>query len=188
MNAFVAPARGLGRSMMGKLASSLFLTLVRAPIPARGAPFTIHRHIIVASTAMRSATPRFMEMAGGADKTFSSHPAGIAGRVKRVRLPAIEGLRGKGVLPSTRLRRFARFPCTRAWTQSGPHRGAEQASACQVITGKISDVEVPRSELSCSTLPPICRAKAAMSFNPEPVGFGPVIPRPLSDTVKRPSP
>ena len=108
----VAPARGPGRSMMRKLASSLVLTLVvpdrvRAPKPARGAPFTIHRHTIVASTATRSATPRFMGMADGADKTFSSHPAGIAGRARRVRLPAIEGLRGKGVLPSTRLRRFA---------------------------------------------------------------------------------
>jgi hypothetical protein len=54
-----------------------------------------------------------MEMAGGADKTFSSHPAGIAGRVKRVRLPAIEGLRGKGVLPAAPLRQFAQ--CL-AWT------------------------------------------------------------------------
>ena len=78
---------------------------VRAPRPARGAPFTIHRHIIVASIAMRSATPRFMEMAGGAGKTFSSLPAGIADRVKRVRLPAIEDLlRGKGSVRSTRLR------------------------------------------------------------------------------------
>jgi hypothetical protein len=55
---------------MGKLASSLFLTLVRAPIPARGAPFTIHRHTIVEPSA------------------------GIAGRARRVRLPAIEGFRG----------------------------------------------------------------------------------------------
>ena len=36
--------------------------------------------------------------------------------------------------------------------------------------------------------PPICRASAAMSFDPDPFGFGSVIPRPLSDTVKRPSP
>ena len=84
---------------MGKLASSLFLTLswpdrVRAPMPARGAPFTIYRHTIVASTTTRSATPRSMGTAGGADPTFSSRPAGIAGRARRVRLPAIEGLRG----------------------------------------------------------------------------------------------
>ena len=56
---------------------------------------------------MRSATPRFMGTAGGADKTFSSHPAGIAGRARRVRLPAIEGLRGKGVLPATGHSTFA---------------------------------------------------------------------------------
>ena len=71
---------------------------VRAPRPARGAPFTIHRHTIAASTATRSATPRFMGTADGADRTFSSQPALIADRGRRVHLPAIEGLRGKGVL------------------------------------------------------------------------------------------
>jgi hypothetical protein len=39
-----------------------------------------------------------METADGADKTFSSHLAGTADRGRRVRLPAIEGFRGKGVL------------------------------------------------------------------------------------------
>ena len=80
---------------------------VRAPTPARGAPFTIYRRTIVASTTMRSATPRFMGTAGGADPTFSSHPAGIVGRARRVRLPAIEGLRGKGVLPASGHSTFA---------------------------------------------------------------------------------
>jgi hypothetical protein len=41
-----------------------------------------------------------MGTAGGADPTFLSHPAGIAGRERRVRLPAIEGLRGKQALPA----------------------------------------------------------------------------------------
>src|SRR6478672_7841417 len=59
-------------------------------MPVRGAPFTIHRHTIAASTATRSATPPFMGTADGADKTFSSHPAEIADRARRVRLPAIE--------------------------------------------------------------------------------------------------
>src|SRR6478672_3855314 len=61
---------------------------VRAPRPARGAPFTIHRHTIADSTA----TPRFMGTADGADRTFSSQPAGIADRARRVRLPAIDAL------------------------------------------------------------------------------------------------
>jgi hypothetical protein len=39
-----------------------------------------------------------METVDGADKTFSSHLAGTADRGRRVRLPAIEGSRGKGVL------------------------------------------------------------------------------------------
>jgi hypothetical protein len=122
-----------------------------------------------------------METADGADKTFSSHLAGTADRARRVRLPAIEGFRGKGVLPAGSASALRASPC-------GSIAAPSWLSACQVITGKISDVVVPRSELSCSTLPPICRARAAMSFNPDPVGFGPVIPRPLSDTVKRPSP
>ena len=67
---------------------------VPVPRPARGAPFTIHRHTIAASTATRSATPPFMGTADGADKTFSSHPAEIADRARRVRLPAIEALAG----------------------------------------------------------------------------------------------
>jgi hypothetical protein len=71
---------------------------VPAPKPAHGAPFTIHPHTIVASTTTRSATPRFMGTADGAGRTFSSHPALIADRGRRVRVPAIEGLRGKGVL------------------------------------------------------------------------------------------
>jgi hypothetical protein len=54
-----------------------------------------------------------METADGADKTFSSHLAGTADRARRVRLPAIEGLRGKGVLPAAPLRQFAQ--CL-AWT------------------------------------------------------------------------
>ena len=62
---------------------------VPVPRPARGAPFTTHRHTIAASTATRSATPPFMGTADGADKTFSSHPAEIADRARRVRLPAI---------------------------------------------------------------------------------------------------
>jgi hypothetical protein len=65
---------------------------VRAPRPARGAPSTIHRHTIAASTATRSATPPSMGTADGADKTFSSHPAGIADRARRVRPPAIDAL------------------------------------------------------------------------------------------------
>jgi len=48
-----------------------------------------------------------MGTAGGADPTFSSHPAGIVGRARRVRLPAIEGLRGKGVLPASGHSTFA---------------------------------------------------------------------------------
>ena len=67
---------------------------VPVPRPARGAPFTTHRHTIAASTATRSATPPFMGTADGADKTFSSHPAEIADRARRVRLPAIEALAG----------------------------------------------------------------------------------------------
>jgi hypothetical protein len=71
---------------------------VTVPTPAPGAPFTIHRRTIVVSTATHSATPRFMGTAGGADPTFSSHPAGINGRAGRVPLPAIEGWRAKRVL------------------------------------------------------------------------------------------
>ena len=66
---------------------------VLVPRPARGAPFTIYRHTIVASIATRSATPPFMGTADGAGKTFSSLPAGIADRARRVRLPAIEASR-----------------------------------------------------------------------------------------------
>ncbi len=75
---------------------------VRAPRPARGAPSTIHRHTIAASTATRSATPPSMGTADGADKTFSSHPGGIADRARRVRLPAIDAFAG-----ANRLSRFA---------------------------------------------------------------------------------
>jgi hypothetical protein len=37
-------------------------------------------------------------------------------------------------------------------------------------------------------VPPICRASAAISFNPDPVESSFLMPRPLSATVKRPSP
>ena len=122
---------------------------VRAPTPARGAPFTIYRRTIVASTTMRSATPRFMGTAGGADPTFSSHPAGIVGRARRVRLPAIEGLRGKGVLPASGHSTFAH--CRGYGEAALPELGVATTGRlplCHVITGKISDVVVPRSELS----------------------------------------
>ena len=83
---------------MRKLACGLVLAFAVAgsgtSAQARGAPFTTHRHTIAASTATRSATPPFMGTADGADKTFSSHPAEIADRARRVRLPAIEALAG----------------------------------------------------------------------------------------------
>ena len=112
---------------MGKLASGLFLTLIMVgsstgAMPARGAPFTIHRHTIAASTATRSATPPFMRTGDGADKTFSSHPAEIADRARRVRLPAIESLPPTGC--DTRRRKLG-YPL-----------GHD-------ITGNISDVVVP---------------------------------------------
>ena len=96
-------ARSSGRSICVNWHAALSLhsswsDRVPAPRPAHGAPFTIHPHTIVASTTTRSATPRFMGTADGAGRTFSSHPALIADRGRRVHLPAIEGLRGMGVL------------------------------------------------------------------------------------------
>jgi hypothetical protein len=56
-----------------------------------------------------------------------------------------------------------------------------------VIKGNLSDVVVPDSELSCSTVPPICLAREAINFNPDPFSLGLRMPSPLSDTVKRAS-
>jgi hypothetical protein len=103
----VAPARGRGRSIevqgenicvnwhAASSSHSSWSDRARAPRPARGAPFTIHRHTTVASTATRSATLRFTGMAGGAGQTSSSHPAGIAVPARRVRPPDIESLWGR---------------------------------------------------------------------------------------------
>ena len=130
-------------------------------------------------------TRRFTGSAGGAGQTSSSRPAGIAEPARRVRLPDIEALcAATELLPPTgcghfRIALHSRRPAS-------PRRAG--CPPCHAITGKISDVVVPRSELSCCTLPPICRASAAISFNPDPCGFACAIPRPLSDTVKRPSP
>jgi hypothetical protein len=95
-----------------------------------------------------SATPRFMGTGDGAGPTFSSHPAGIADRARRVRLPAIEGLRGKRVLPAIWPQPFRALP--RIGEPALPEFGvaASRLPLRHVITGKISDVVVPRSELS----------------------------------------
>ena len=87
---------------MRKLACGLILTfvVVGSSTGAQAGPWCAFYDLstyIVASTTRRSATPRFMGTADGAGRTFSSHPALIADRGRRVHLPAIEGLRGMGV-------------------------------------------------------------------------------------------
>jgi hypothetical protein len=59
-----------------------------------------------------------METAGGADKTFSSHPAGTADRARRARRPVNKGLRGKEVPP-------AAYALHR-WPYVGQHRRADR--------------------------------------------------------------
>ncbi len=95
---------------------------VPAPKPAHGAPFTIHPHTIVASTTTRSATPRFMGTADGAGRTFSSHRALIADRGRRVHLPAIEGLRGKGCCGASFASGSRRSPTVSTLASAAPTR------------------------------------------------------------------
>jgi hypothetical protein len=54
----------------------------------------------------------------------------------------------------------------------------------QAITGKVTAVVVPWSELACSTSPPSWRARELISRSPEPPGRGFWMPRPLSATVQ----
>ena len=100
---------------MGKLASSLFLTL------EYGRPCRPVVRLL-----------RFIDI------QLWSRRAGIAGRARRVRLPAIEGLRGLADCLALELgRKAARI--------AAPSKAVHLP---QVINGNISDVVVPRSELS----------------------------------------
>ena len=42
----------------------------------------------------------------------------------------------------------------------------------QFIKGNVSVVVVPETELSCSMVPPICLAREAISFSPDPCSLG----------------
>ena len=119
---------------MGKLASGLFLTLivVGSSTGAHAGPWCAFYDLSTYNCGFHSYAQCYATIYGngdGADKTFSSRPAGIADRARRVRLPAIESLRPPTGLP----------------TLAAPSKAVH---ASQVINGNISDVVVPRSELS----------------------------------------
>jgi hypothetical protein len=79
--------------MMGKLASGLFLIVGGSGTNAQAGPWCAFYD----SCGFHSYPQCYATIYGtadGTDPTFSSRRAGIAGRPRRVRLPAIEGLRG----------------------------------------------------------------------------------------------
>ena len=70
-----------------------FHSATRQLAALRLTPFSqVHRDTIVASTTTRHTTPRSMGTAGGADPTFSSRQAGIAGPARRIRYPLLRVL------------------------------------------------------------------------------------------------
>ena len=79
---------------MGKLASGLFLTLivVGSSMGAHAGPWCAFYDLSTYNCGFHNYAQCYATIygtAGGADPTFSSRRAGIAGRARRVRLPAI---------------------------------------------------------------------------------------------------